>query len=1033
MSDDKNKNFTLGTFNVRGLTKSYKQRSLSEDINRYNIDICCLQETKIKENKDILLENGNRLITLGTETGNIHYGNGFIINKKWRESVNSFWKVSDRICILQLKTAKSQNKDPKNPTYQTTLQGTKNEIKMKITKLNPIDHVITIINVYAPTSDIAKTNKQELEKFYSQLTKITNDLKQSTSIIFTAGDFNSKVGKSEGYETCLGKWSRGTRNENGEKLIDFCESSNKFICNTAFQHQAKHITTWQCQTKNKKTNKIVNVYNQIDYIIMDKNQIHTLSDSRSYSGAETSSDHRIVVARMEVNWSKLYSKSNPTKTEKRIDTNKLVYDKDIQEKYQQESERKINELINNNNSDMNNVKNVLKEVAIEQLGYVDQKPKRFTDTNIEKLSKQQKQLRLEIENNKDPEKHDELRNKRKQLMKDIQKRIKCLQEKEVDDILKEVGETNEDAQMFKAVKKLNKQNPEIPSIFNESGQSVTNKQEMYKIIEKHFKEHFHKENIPEIQRHIGVPKPLTKKIDTTEIKSVVNKMSNNKAALNNTPIELIKYGPSIVHEQIAENINEMFENHRDLELGKGELVPLPKPNKAKGPVNHLRPITLLDIIRKILSKIEVNRTENVLNRYLSKSQCAYRKGKSTTEIIWAYKWIIAKIQEQEIEVHVVGIDMSSAFDTIHRHKILEIAQDIMEEDELRILRALLSETSLKVRVKGAQATPFPSNISSPQDDSVSGPLFTIYFEHYLKKLRQELDNEPINVNDINPKWIEQRNSCLPNEMAYADDCDLLTENEKTKTIIEKKATTILKEGNLHVNQTKTEHTLLKRKKNTKDEIWRNVKKLGSLLGDREDIKRRKQLSCIAFNNSKKLWLKRKYITIKRKLKLYDSLVKSILLYNCSTWGLTVQDMRNLNSFHRRQLRKVINIRWPQTINNKKLYEKTNTKPISVDITKRRWTLLGHILRMDKNTPGRLAMKYFFEKRTNRKFRGRKRTTIVTTINRDIKKTRDKYNDFNVEELNSEIRLHNIGAKARNRKLWKVIVDKVVEVAYSEAS
>jgi mRNA deadenylase 3'-5' endonuclease subunit Ccr4 len=38
--------FTLGTFNVRGLSKEYKQKQLSRDIDKYKVDICCLQKKK---------------------------------------------------------------------------------------------------------------------------------------------------------------------------------------------------------------------------------------------------------------------------------------------------------------------------------------------------------------------------------------------------------------------------------------------------------------------------------------------------------------------------------------------------------------------------------------------------------------------------------------------------------------------------------------------------------------------------------------------------------------------------------------------------------------------------------------------------------------------------------------------------------------------------------------------------------------------------------------------------------------------------
>ena len=111
---------------------------------------------------------------------------------------------------------------------------------------------------------------------------------------------------------------------------------------------------------------------------------------------------------------------------------------------------------------------------------------------------------------------------------------------------------------------------ENPFVFNERNQSITNPQEIYKIVENHFKNHFQKENIPKFLPHVGVPKPLQKRITANEIIDATKNMSNNKTAANNTPIELVKYAPHIVHEQIAVSINNIFERHDDLELGKGE-------------------------------------------------------------------------------------------------------------------------------------------------------------------------------------------------------------------------------------------------------------------------------------------------------------------------------------------------------------------------------------------------------------------------------------------------------------------------------
>ena len=112
-------------------------------------------------------------------------------------------------------------------------------------------------------------------------------------------------------------------------------------------------------------------------------------------------------------------------------------------------------------------------------------------------------------------------------------------------------------------------------------------------------------------------------------------------------------------------------------------------------------------------------------------------------------------------------------------------------------------------------------------------------------------------------------------MVYADDCDFIREFEQKKKRIYQKAKTILKNKSLLVNEDKTENTTIKRKEIETEEKWRNVIKLGSKLDDREDIKRRKELSNIALSNNKTVWKKKWKTKLKTRLRLYESLVKIV--------------------------------------------------------------------------------------------------------------------------------------------------------------
>ena len=53
---------SIGTFNVRGLNDDQKKLNLALDMKKYNVDICCLQETKISKGSDINI--GKDLVTI---------------------------------------------------------------------------------------------------------------------------------------------------------------------------------------------------------------------------------------------------------------------------------------------------------------------------------------------------------------------------------------------------------------------------------------------------------------------------------------------------------------------------------------------------------------------------------------------------------------------------------------------------------------------------------------------------------------------------------------------------------------------------------------------------------------------------------------------------------------------------------------------------------------------------------------------------------------------------------------------------------
>ena len=88
--------------------------------------------------------NNHRIICLSSDSR--HYGNGFIVSPKWKNNIYSYWKVSDRISVIQLQISKVQQR------YSSKLD----DMKMKLMKSKQRNR--TIINVYAPTSERVNTD-----------------------------------------------------------------------------------------------------------------------------------------------------------------------------------------------------------------------------------------------------------------------------------------------------------------------------------------------------------------------------------------------------------------------------------------------------------------------------------------------------------------------------------------------------------------------------------------------------------------------------------------------------------------------------------------------------------------------------------------------------------------------------------------------------------------------------------------------------------------------------------------------------------
>ena len=111
---------------------------------------------------------------------------------------------------------------------------------------------ITLIQVYAPTSNAEET---EAEQFYEDLQDLL-ELTPQKDVLFIIGDWNAKVGSQE-TPGVTGKFGLGIRSEAGQRLIEFCQDNALVITNTLFQKHKRRSTHGHHQMVNTEIRLII--------------------------------------------------------------------------------------------------------------------------------------------------------------------------------------------------------------------------------------------------------------------------------------------------------------------------------------------------------------------------------------------------------------------------------------------------------------------------------------------------------------------------------------------------------------------------------------------------------------------------------------------------------------------------------------------------------------------------------------------------------------------------------------------------------
>ena len=125
--------------------------------------------------------------------------------------------------------------------------------------------------------------------------------------------------------------------------------------------------------------------------------------------------------------------------------------------------------------------------------------------------------------------------------------------------------------------------------------------------------------------------------------------------------------------------------------------------------------------------------------------------------------------------------MSKAFNTVKRNNLMELLETLLDPDETHMMKVLLKDVELSVRIGKEFSEKITTNIGVPQRDCLSPILFTLYLADALKTKRSKITEEhnyskiPMNSEDVLHEHLKHHTYNLPKEngllidQQYADD------------------------------------------------------------------------------------------------------------------------------------------------------------------------------------------------------------------------------------------------------------------------